>query len=57
MTVEELLDWPGDGAGNKFDGPRAMVRANTIDPWKASVLGCALTGVYEGTRSYRSSES
>jgi hypothetical protein len=31
MTIEEFLDWPGDGTGDKFDEPRAMVRANTID--------------------------
>jgi len=42
MTVEELLDWPGDGTGNKFDEPRAMLRPNTIDPLESIGFGCAL---------------
>ena len=61
MTIDEFLDWPGDGSGNKFelaDGePRALAWANSIaSAWKTSVLA-ALTAVYEATRFYRGSDS
>ncbi len=56
MTIEEFLDWPGDGSGNKFelvDGePRAMAPASVshgiIQATIARLLGVHLSG----TRCY-----
>ena len=56
MTIEDFLDWPGDGSGNKFelvDGePRAMAPASVshgiIQATLARLLGTHLSG----TRCY-----
>jgi len=53
MTVEEFLDWPGDGGGRKFelvDGePRAMAPASVshgiIQATLARLLGTHLSGI------------
>ncbi len=56
MTVEEFLDWPGDGSGRKFelvDGePRAMAPTSVTHGIIQATLTCLLGNHLAGTGCY-----
>jgi len=56
MTIEEFLDWPGDGSGKKFefiDGePRAMAPASVPHGIMQATLARLLGTHLSGTRCY-----